>query len=70
MRRRCAAWRSTDESRPRRRAGSRLWGGEDPQTILDDIAASWDETTDKIGVDAQKAAYAEWAAKPNAYPKM
>ncbi len=53
-----------------RQGVSRLWGGEDPKAILDDIAASWDETTDRIGVDAQKAAYAEWAAKPNAYPKM
>ncbi|MHA1189931.1 MAG: extracellular solute-binding protein, partial [Alphaproteobacteria bacterium] len=47
---------------------SRLWGGDDPQTILDDIAASWDETTDRIGEDKQRAAYSAWASKPNAYP--
>lgn len=49
---------------------SRLWGGEDPQTILNDIAASWDATTEKIGLDKQKAAYKAWAEKPNAYPQM
>jgi len=37
---------------------SRLWGGDDPQTILDETAAAWDEITQKIGVDKQKAAYA------------
>jgi multiple sugar transport system substrate-binding protein len=52
-----------------RQSVSRLWAGEDPQQILDDAAAAWDDITNKIGVDAQKAAYAEWAAKPNAYPK-
>ncbi|HSM39221.1 MAG TPA: sugar ABC transporter substrate-binding protein [Afifellaceae bacterium] len=49
---------------------SRLWAGDDPQTILNDTAATWDQITDKIGVDKQKAAYAAWAAKPNAYPEM
>ncbi len=34
---------------------SRLWAGDDPQAILDDIAASWDETTEQVGVDAQRA---------------
>ena len=28
----------------------------------------WDAITDRIGVDKQRAAYAAWAAKPNAYP--
>jgi multiple sugar transport system substrate-binding protein len=51
-----------------RQAISRLWGGEDPQTILDETAAAWDQVTEKIGVDQQKAAYAAWATKPNAYP--
>lgn len=49
---------------------SRLWAGEDPQKILNDTAAAWDQITQRIGVDKQKAAYAEWAAKPNAYPKL
>ena len=47
---------------------SRLWAGDDPQTILNDVAAQWDTLTDRIGVDTQKAAYGAWAAKPNAYP--
>lgn len=49
---------------------SRLWAGEDPQTILDDVAAQWDDITQKIGVDKQKEAYKAWAEKPNAYPTM
>lgn len=51
-----------------RQAISRLWGGDDPQTILDETAANWDTITGKIGVDKQKAAYAAWSSKPNAYP--
>ena len=51
-----------------RQATTRLWAGEDPKTILDDTAAQWDALTDRIGVDRQKAAYADWASKPNAYP--
>ncbi|MEZ5826538.1 MAG: extracellular solute-binding protein [Geminicoccaceae bacterium] len=47
---------------------SRLWAGEDPKAILDDVAAQWDAVTERIGVDKQKEAYADWAAKPNAYP--
>jgi multiple sugar transport system substrate-binding protein len=34
---------------------SRLWAGDDPKAILDDVAKSWDETTKKVGVDKQKA---------------
>jgi multiple sugar transport system substrate-binding protein len=49
---------------------SRLWAGDDPQTILNDIAAAWDAITGKIGIDKQKAAYGAWAAKPNAYPAL
>jgi len=51
-----------------RQAVSRLWAGEDPQAILDDVAAQWDAVTERIGVDAQRAAYQDWASKPNAYP--
>ena len=36
---------------------SRLWAGEDPKTILDDVAAQWDAVTEQIGVDAQREAY-------------
>lgn len=52
-----------------RQSISRLWSGEDPQTILDDAAAQWDALTDRIGVDAQRAAYASWTANPAAYPQ-
>ncbi len=52
-----------------RQAMTRLWAGEDSKKILDDSAAQWDKLTDRIGVDKQKAAYLDWAKKPNAYPK-
>ena len=49
---------------------SRLWAGEDPQAILDDVAAQWDAVTERVGVDKQKEAYLDWASKPNAYPQQ
>jgi multiple sugar transport system substrate-binding protein len=52
-----------------RRGLSRLWAGDDPKAILDDVAAQWDDITQRIGVDKQKEAYLDWASKPNAYPK-
>lgn len=42
-------------------------GGKDPKTALDDLATEWDGLTEQIGVDRQKAAYLDWAAKPSAY---
>ena len=48
---------------------SRLWAGEDPKKIADDIAKQWDEITQQVGVDKQKAVYSAWAAKSGAYPK-
>ena len=48
---------------------SRLWAGEDPKKILDDVAKQWDDTTAKIGLEKQKAVYNAWAAKSGAYPK-
>jgi multiple sugar transport system substrate-binding protein len=53
-----------------RQAISKLWAGQDPKTILDQAAAQWDDITKRIGVEKQKAAYQDWASKPNAYPKM
>jgi multiple sugar transport system substrate-binding protein len=52
-----------------RQGVSRLWAGEDPKKILDDIAKQWDETTQRVGVEKQKAVYNAWAAKSGAYPK-
>ena len=48
---------------------SRLWAGEDPKKILDDMARQWDEITQRVGVEKQKAVYQAWAAKSGAYPK-
>jgi multiple sugar transport system substrate-binding protein len=43
--------------------------GVDARDALDQAAAEWDALTEQIGVDAQRAAYLDWAAKPNAYPQ-
>ena len=48
---------------------SRLWAGDDAKKILDDVAKIWDDTTNAIGVEKQRAAYNAWAAKSGAYPK-
>ena len=48
---------------------SKLWAGEDPNKILDDVAKQWDEITQRVGLDKQKAVYGAWAAKGGAYPK-
>ena len=45
-----------------------VMGGADPQTELDGVAAAWDALTEKVGVDAQREAYMQWASKPAAYP--
>ena len=52
-----------------RQAISKLWAGDDPKAILDEAASQWDAITEKIGVDKQKAVYANWAMKSGAYPK-
>jgi multiple sugar transport system substrate-binding protein len=51
-----------------RQAITRLWAGDDPKTILDDLAAQWDKLTQRIGLEKQKSVYIDWASKPNAYP--
>jgi multiple sugar transport system substrate-binding protein len=48
---------------------SRLWAGQDPGKILDDVAAKWDEITQRVGTEQQRGAYKAWAAKPGAYPR-
>ncbi len=52
-----------------RQGFSRLWAGEDPQSVLDQVAADWDALTDRIGVDKQRRVYTDWASKPNSYPE-
>ena len=51
-----------------RQAVSRLWAGEDPKAILDDVAKQWDALTERIGVDKQREAYLSWSANAAAYP--
>jgi multiple sugar transport system substrate-binding protein len=51
------------------RAITSAFGGEDPKAALDQAAQDWDRLTDRIGVDVQKRAYSDWAAKSAAYPK-
>ena len=51
-------------------ARGRADAGQSVQQILDAAAAEWDAITEKIGVDKQKAVYADWASKSGAYPKM
>jgi len=53
-----------------RQGFSRLWAGEDVQNILDDLARQWDEITERVGVEKQRAVYNAWAAKPGAYPRI
>lgn len=52
-----------------RKGITRLWAGEDPKAILDDVAKEWDAVTAQVGLDKQKAVYSAWAAKGGAYPK-
>jgi multiple sugar transport system substrate-binding protein len=52
-----------------RQGFSRLWAGEDPKVILDDVASQWDAITQRVGLERQKATYATWAARSGAYPK-
>jgi len=52
-----------------RRGFSRLWAGEDPKQILDDVAKEWDEITASVGVDRQRGTYKAWMSKPGAYPR-
>ena len=48
---------------------SKLWAGDDPKAILDEVAKQWDEITQRVGLEKQKAVYSAWAAKSGAYPK-
>jgi multiple sugar transport system substrate-binding protein len=60
---------ATDKYEEALRQGlSRLWAGEDPKAILDDVAAEWDRITSRVGVEKQRAAYSAWMAKGGAYP--
>jgi len=40
------------------------YAGTDPKEALDTAAARWDDITERLGVDAQKAAYEKWLQNP------
>jgi multiple sugar transport system substrate-binding protein len=44
-----------------------VWAGEDPKSALQKAAAEWDQVTQKLGVDAQRAAYQEFLKLPGCY---
>ena len=41
-----------------------VWAGTDPKTALETAAAEWDQTTDRLGVDSQKAFFEEYKKLP------
>jgi multiple sugar transport system substrate-binding protein len=41
-----------------------VWAGADPMTALQTAAAEWDTTTERLGVDSQKAFYQEFLKLP------
>ncbi len=43
------------------------WSGEDPKSVLQRAAGEWDQVTEKLGVDAQRAAYQEFLKLPGCY---
>lgn len=43
---------------------SSVWAGADPKAALETAAAEWDQTTERLGVDSQKAFYAEYRKLP------
>jgi multiple sugar transport system substrate-binding protein len=43
------------------------WAGEDPKSVLQRAATEWDQVTEKLGVDAQRAAYQEFLKLPGCY---
>jgi len=60
----------TDKYEEAMRQGmSKLWSGADPKATLDEVAKQWNDITQRVGVDKQKAVYTGWAAKSGAYPK-
>ena len=44
-----------------------VWAGEDPKAALKKAAAEWDATTQRLGVETQKAAYEEFLKLPGSY---
>jgi multiple sugar transport system substrate-binding protein len=44
-----------------------VWGGQDPEAALKQAAAEWDQVTQRLGVDGQKAAYEQFLQVPGSY---
>jgi multiple sugar transport system substrate-binding protein len=40
------------------------YAGKDPQEALDEAAGRWNEITERLGVESQKAAYEQWLKNP------
>jgi multiple sugar transport system substrate-binding protein len=51
------------------RAMTAMYAGKSVKSGLDDAAKEWDAITQKLGVDTQKAAYAEFLKLPGATAK-
>jgi multiple sugar transport system substrate-binding protein len=51
------------------RAMTAIYAGKDPQAGLNDAAKEWDSITNRLGVDRQRAAYAEFLKLPGATAK-
>ena len=51
------------------RAMTAMYAGEDVKKGLDTAAKEWDAITDKLGVDSQRAAYAQFLKLPGATAK-
>jgi multiple sugar transport system substrate-binding protein len=45
-----------------------VWAGEEPKAALARAASEWDAVTDRIGADAQRAAYEQFLKLPGCYP--
>jgi multiple sugar transport system substrate-binding protein len=48
------------------RMATSVWAGADPKTALETAAAEWDQTTERLGVESQKAFYEEFKKLPGA----
>ncbi len=44
-----------------------VWAGADPEAMLRKAAAEWDQTTQKLGVESQRAAYEQFLKLPGCY---
>jgi multiple sugar transport system substrate-binding protein len=44
-----------------------VWGGQDPEAALKQAATEWDTTTQRLGVEVQKAAYEQFLKVPGSY---